>query len=119
MEIVVVCMAIAIPASAMLVHKYWLHSYFSDADLRSWLLITLGLPLAPFFLWAMHLKRQLVLIMGNEYKNDLIGEITALRELNDQKIWSLYKRKSRVSFIAEFFAVGQIALAYAAFAYYS
>ncbi len=83
------------------------------------LLLTLGLPLAPFFLWAVHLKGKLALLLGNAYKDDLKGEVMALLNLNDQKLWALYKHKNKICFIAEFFAIGQISLAYATFAYYA
>ncbi len=119
LELWVAGFAIAIPASVLIAHKYWLHSHFPDRDLLLFLLLTLGLPLAPFFLWAVHLKGKLALLLGNAYKDDLKGEVMALLNLNDQKLWALYKHKNKICFIAEFFAIGQISLAYATFAYYA
>lgn len=84
------------------VNRYFFDQYVPANELAAWLILIFGGGIAPCFIWYRYIQKKLQSYLDQSYKDDLIGEIRALKTLKNSTAWALFQSKRRWSLAIQF-----------------
>ncbi|QTN27275.1 hypothetical protein HZ993_18565 [Rhodoferax sp. AJA081-3] len=84
-------------------NRFVFAQFFPENELTAWLLLMFGAPIAICSIGAGYFQKKLSAQLGRSFKDDLWGEVRALKDLNDPIAWTFHRTRNRWGRAVQFF----------------